>query len=68
MIPVLIGAVVAGAAGAAACKLFDDKKPKRKPRTRTWTRIIPESEVPPEVVEEIRQKEIARLKRDSDSE
>lgn len=67
MIPILIGAAVAGAAGAAACKLFDDK-PKKKLREWTWTRIIPESEVPPDIVEKIRQKELARLKRDSDKE
>lgn len=68
MIPILISAAIAGAAGAVACKFFDDKKPKRIQRTRTWTRIIPESEVPPDIVEKIRQKELARLKHDSNKE
>ena len=58
MLPVIIGAALAG---AAAHKLLDTKR-KKTPRTRSWTRIIPESEVPPDIVEKIRQKELARAK------
>ncbi|MBE8951488.1 MAG: hypothetical protein SR3Q1_13015 [Quinella sp. 3Q1] len=56
MIPVLIGAAV----GVAAYKFFEDKHEKNS-REETWTRYLSEEEVPPDIVEKIRQKKSARL-------
>ena len=57
MVPLLIGAAVAG---AAAYKIIEGKQKKGSP-TKTSTRYIPEEEVPPDVIEKIRQKELKRL-------
>ena len=56
MIPILIGAAVAS---AAAYKFFEDNN-KKIPRTETRTRYLSEEEVPPDILEKIRQKELAR--------
>ena len=57
MVPLLIGAAVAG---AAAYKIIEGKQ-KKVSLTKTSTRYIPEEEVPPDVIEKIHQKELARL-------
>lgn len=62
MIPIIIGAA---AAGAAAYKFLN--KEHEKIHETTWTRIIPESEVPPDIVEKIRRKQLARLAAELDN-
>lgn len=57
MIPVLIGAAVAG---AVAYKILDDEKPKMKSHTKTWTHYLSEEEVPPDVLEKINKKQRER--------
>ena len=56
MIPILIGAV----AGAAAYKILSEKHEKNF-HEETWTRYLSEEEVPPDILEKIRQKKEARL-------
>jgi len=56
MIPVLIGA----AAGAAAYKIYKDRREKFY-REETFTRYLSEDEVPPDVLEKIKEKRRARL-------
>lgn len=57
MIPVLIGAAV----GAAAAYKFLEDKHEKKSREETWTRYLSEDEVPPDILEKVRQKKLARL-------
>ena len=60
MIPVLIGAAL----GVAAYKFLDDKERHDLAlQEKTSTREISESEVPPEVLKKIRDKERARLEK-----
>ena len=56
MIPVLIGAAV----GVAAYKFLEDKHEKIS-HEKTWTRYLSEDEVPPDILEKVRQKKLARL-------
>ena len=56
MIPVLVGAALAG---AAAYKFLGDKHEKIL-HEETWTRYLSEEEVPPDILEKIRLKKIAR--------
>ncbi|MBQ6004635.1 MAG: hypothetical protein IJL14_00125 [Selenomonadaceae bacterium] len=57
MIPVLIGAAI----GAAATYKFLEGKRDKKLHEETWTRYLSEDEVPPDILEKIRQKRLARL-------
>ena len=56
MIPVLIGAAV----GAAAAYKFLEDKHEKNSHEETWTRYLSEEEVPPDILEKIRQKKCAR--------
>ena len=59
MVPVLIGAAIAG---AAAYKFFSDKERHDLAlQEKIFTREISESEVPPDVLKKIREKQRARL-------
>ena len=61
MIPVLIGAAIAG---AAAYKFFDDKERHDLAlQEKIFTREISESEVPPDVLEKINKAERERRKK-----
>ena len=54
MIPVLIGAAVAG---VAAYKIFNKERHDQFLKEETSTRIISEDEVPPDVLEKIQNKQ-----------
>ena len=62
MIPVLIGAAVAG---VAAYKILGKERHDQVLQEETSTRIISESEVPPDVLEKIRQKKSIRLAKET---
>ena len=59
MIPVLIGAAV----GAAAAYKFLENKQEKNWHEETWTRYLSEDEVPPDILEKVRQKRLARLEK-----
>ena len=61
MIPVLIGAAV----GAAAAYKYLDKQHEKNSHEETWTRFLSEEEVPPDILEKIRQKKLARLAKEN---
>ena len=58
MIPVLIGAAI----GAAAAYKILDSKHEKSLREKTSTRYLSEEEVPPDVLEKIQKKKLARKK------
>lgn len=60
MIPVLIGAAVGA---AAAYKFLNKERHDLALQEETSTRIIPESEVPPDVLKEIQAKQRERQKK-----
>ena len=62
MIPVLIGAAVAG---VASYKILGKERHDQVLQEETSTRIISESEVPPDVLEKIRQKKSIRLAKET---
>ena len=58
MIPILIGAAVAG---AAAYKFLGKERHDKALQENISKRYISESEIPPDILEKIRQKELDRL-------
>ena len=61
MIPVLIGAAV----GAVATYKFLEEKKEKNLHEETWTRYLSEEEVPPDILEKIRQKKFARQRKEN---